>query len=332
MAQAPNNKHNASWQQTMLRIKDPKRTVDFYRDHFNFTLIHTIDFPQWKFSLYFMATLPEGTIAPTPGTPEAEAFLWSFKGVTLEFTHNHGSETDDSFTVNNGNVEPHRGFGHIAVACDDVYVACEELEKKGIAFQKKPDEGRMKGLAFALDPDGYWIEVIRRNPDTGFKGYNLAQTMIRVKDIKRSLAFYCDILGMTLISERHFEAAKFSLYFLAQLPPGTQVPDPKSEEGSLFAKGLFNPVLELTYNHGTELDDNFHYHNGNTDPRGFGHIGFLVDDVYATCADIEAAGFGMQKKPDDGNMKGLAFALDPDNYWVEIIKRGMTVAELMQPK
>lgn len=38
---------------------------------------------------------------------------------------------------------------------DDVYKACEELESKGCTFQKKPDEGRMKGLAFALDPDGY---------------------------------------------------------------------------------------------------------------------------------------------------------------------------------
>jgi len=40
------------------------------------------------------------------------------------------------------------------VACDDVHAACSELEKKGVAFQKKPDEGRMKGLAFVKDPDG----------------------------------------------------------------------------------------------------------------------------------------------------------------------------------
>jgi lactoylglutathione lyase len=52
--------------------------------------------------------------------------------------------------VNNGNVEPHRGFGHLAVMTPDVYAACDELDKKGIKFQKKPDDGRMKGLAFVL--------------------------------------------------------------------------------------------------------------------------------------------------------------------------------------
>lgn len=48
------------------------------------------------------------------------------------------------------------GFGHIAFNTDDVYAACVKLEKAGVSFKKKPDEGRMKGLAFAYDPDGYW--------------------------------------------------------------------------------------------------------------------------------------------------------------------------------
>jgi lactoylglutathione lyase len=43
----------------------------------------------------------------------------------------------------------------------DVYAACAELEAAGVRFQKRPDEGRMKGIAFALDPDGYWIEVVQ---------------------------------------------------------------------------------------------------------------------------------------------------------------------------
>lgn len=49
----------------------------------------------------------------------------------------------------------------------------------GVAFKKKPDEGRMKGLAFALDPDGYWLEIIRRPVLEGFNGFVLNQTMIR---------------------------------------------------------------------------------------------------------------------------------------------------------
>jgi lactoylglutathione lyase len=47
-----------------------------------------------------------------------------------------------------------------------------------------------------------------------------------------------------------------------------------------------------------------------------------VDDVHAACDVIRPLGYGMRKDVDDGNMKGLAFALDPDGYSVELIKRG----------
>lgn len=70
--------------------------------------------------------------------------------MVLELTHNHGTENDPSFKVNNGNVEPNRGFGHLAVMTSDVSKECSELDIKGIKFQKRPDEGRMKGLAFIL--------------------------------------------------------------------------------------------------------------------------------------------------------------------------------------
>ena len=68
----------------------------------------------------------------------------------------------------------------------------------------------------------------------------------------------------------------------------------------------------LFSNHGTEDDESFSYHNGNSDPKGFGHIGFLVDDVYKASEELEKAGYAFQKKPDDGKMKGLAFVKDPD--------------------
>merc|ERR1712072_1227683 len=114
-----------------------------------------------------------------------------------------------------------RGFGHISFNCDDVNEACEILEKSGVKFQKKPDEGRMKGLAFALDPDGYWIEIVRRDK-SDFQGENLSQTMLRIKDPVQSLKFYRDILGMQCIEEKHFEEAKFSLYFLASARVGEE--------------------------------------------------------------------------------------------------------------
>ena len=136
-----------TWQQTMLRIKDPQKSIPFY-EKLGFTLVDSFDFPQYKFSLYFMTTLPEGeTYTLTPGTKEAHDYLWTMEGVALELTHNHGTENDDS-KYHPGNAEKD-GFGHIAVNVDDVYATSAKLEADGVAFKKKPDEGRMKGLVRA---------------------------------------------------------------------------------------------------------------------------------------------------------------------------------------
>jgi len=315
-----------TWQQTMIRIADPSKSLPFYTDVLGMTHIDTLDFPQWKFSIYFVTTLPEGeTYTLKPGTQEAHDYLWSMEGVALELTHNHGTEDPDGdFKGYHAGNEEKDGFGHIAVSCDDVYAACEELEKERVTFKKKPDEGRMKGLAFAYDPDKYWVEVVRRRGGGKISNtFNFSQTMLRVKDPKKSVDFY-QRLGMKVMAEKHFPDAKFSLYFLASNVPDADVPaDPTSEEAALAASNLFQPVLELTHNHGTENDNDFKHYNGNEEGRqGFRHIGFLVDSVYQACDDIEELGYGFHKTVDGGTMKGLAFALDPDGYRVEIIKRG----------
>ena len=81
---------------------------------------------------------------------------------------------------------------------------------------------------------------------------------------------------------------------------------------------------QCTHNHGTESDASFEVHTGNSDPVGFGHIGFLVDDLNAICAEMEAMGVKFHKRPSEGSMRQIAFALDPSGYRVELIQRGST--------
>lgn len=132
--------------------------------NFGMTLIDTFDFPHMKFSVYTLATLPPGeAYALTPGTAEAHLYKWNHTGTSIEMVYNYGTEADDS-KYHPGNAEGD-GFGHIAFNVADVYAACAELETNGVTFKKKPDEGRMKGLAFAYDPDGYWIEIVRRGEE-----------------------------------------------------------------------------------------------------------------------------------------------------------------------
>ncbi|KAG5578094.1 hypothetical protein H5410_058228 [Solanum commersonii] len=101
-------------------------------------LLKRLDFPEMKFSLYFMG-YEDTTSAPSD---PVERTAWTFsQKATLELTHNWGTESDPNFTgYHNGNSEP-RGFGHIGVTVDDVYKACERFESVGVEFVKKPLDG-----------------------------------------------------------------------------------------------------------------------------------------------------------------------------------------------
>lgn len=139
--------------------------------------------------------------------------------------------------------------------------------------------------------------------------------MYRIKDPKKSLPFYTGVLGMTLLQKLDFPEAKFSLFFMGYESP-TDIPLENSKR-TAWAMSQ-KATVELTYNWGTESTEGPVYHNGNTEPRGFGHIGVMVPDVYAACKRFEELGVEFVKKPDDGRMKGLAFIKDPDGYWIEI--------------
>jgi lactoylglutathione lyase len=152
----------------------------------------------------------------------------------------------------------------------------------------------------------------------------LSQTMLRIRDPKKSLAFYVDVLGMTLLNKFDFPEMKFSLYFVGYLreEDGPLPDDPKARtEFTFLQKG----AIELTHNWGTESDDDFAgYHNGNSEPRGFGHIGITVPDVIAACDYFERMKVPFAKRPSDGAMKNIAFIKDPDGYWIEVLSaRGM---------
>ncbi|KAK0743765.1 Glyoxalase/Bleomycin resistance protein/Dihydroxybiphenyl dioxygenase [Schizothecium vesticola] len=300
---------NYKFNHTMLRVKDPKESVKFY-SFLGLSLLRTLPFPDAKFDLYFLGY-------DSPRAASAGRSLWDREGL-IELTHNYGTESDPAYTINNGNAEPHRGFGHVCVSVDHLQAACARLEAAGYRFQKKLSDGRMRHIAFALDPDGYWVEIVGQKgvketegvEETDVGVYRMNHTMLRVKDAEKSLAFYQDVLGMTLVRTSENEKAGFNLYFLGY---GAK---PAGGEGTADREGL----LELTWNYGTEKDENFAYHDGNKEPQGFGHICISVDDLDAACDRLEGLKVNWKKRLTDGRMKNVAFVLDPDGYWVEIVQ------------
>ncbi|KAI1326719.1 glyoxalase I [Xylariaceae sp. FL0255] len=301
---------------SMLRVKDPKESVKFY-EFIGMSLIKKLSFPEAKFDLYFLAY-------DSPGATSHGKNEWDREGV-IELTHNYGTENDDSFKVNTGNAEPHRGFGHVCISVDYIQAACDRIEKAGYKFQKKLTDGRMKNIAFALDPDGYWVEIVSKRIDskgaedpeeqgatTDPSTYRMNHTMIRVKDPEKSLKFYQEVLGMSLFRTKEQSSAGFTLYFLGY--PG---PEGIPENGFTAEK---EGLLELTWNYGTEKDADFKYHDGNSEPQGFGHICVSVDNLDAACARFESMNTNWKKRLTDGRMKNVAFLLDPDGYWVEIVQ------------
>lgn len=142
---------------TMLRIKDPERSLAFYQGVLGLKLVKQVDYAEWSFSLYFLAD--EITAESLPGDP-AMVSTWMFEQTgMLELTHNWGTESDAGVSMHHGN-DPPRGFGHICIAVPDIVAACERFERLGASFQKRLGEGGMRDIAFIKDPDGYRYEIV----------------------------------------------------------------------------------------------------------------------------------------------------------------------------
>ena len=158
---------------------------------------------------------------------------------------------------------------------------------------------------------------VTAQPDAATREFVFNHTMLRVKNLETSLDFYTRVLGFTVVDHKDVPDAKFSLTFLA-LVDRNQVPE-EPEARQRWRKSTPG-ILELTHNHGTEDDAGFSYHNGNSDPRGFGHTCVAVPDIRAACERFEQLGVAFQKRLTDGSMKEIAFIKDPDGYWVEVIQ------------
>ena len=124
-------------------------------------------------------------------------------------------------------------------------------------------------------------------------------TMVRVTDLDVSIDFYCNKLGLKLLSRRDNEAGRFTLAFLA-------------------APGDDTAQVELTYN--WPNDSGVQAYTGG---RNFGHLAYAVDDIYALCTHLQASGVVIHRPPRDGHM---AFVRSPDGISIELLQRGDRLA------
>jgi lactoylglutathione lyase len=128
----------------------------------------------------------------------------------------------------------------------------------------------------------------------------LLHTMLRVGHLQRSIDFYTQVLGMTLLRTTHRPEQGYDLAFVG------------------YGSNPEHAEIELTYNHGVER-----YDNGS----GYGHIAIGVPDVAATCAAVrdQAAALGGAITREPGPVKGgstvIAFITDPDGWKIELIQR-----------
>ncbi|MDP2648478.1 MAG: VOC family protein [Patescibacteria group bacterium] len=141
--------------------------------------------------------------------------------------------------------------------------------------------------------------------------------MVRVRDLEKSLDFYCGKLGLEEVYRYDNEKGKFTNVFLKA--PDDDVGAPPKEK-RMGMSGAIAPVLELTYNWparrslgvGGESEE---YTVG----RNFGHLAYEVDDIYGFCDKLQKEGVIINRPPRDGRM---AFVRSPDGISIEILQKG----------
>lgn len=142
---------------TMLRVKDPEKSLAFYTHVMGMTVLRRLDFEEMQFSLYFLTN-----VSPDHQIPESrpERTVWTFSQTgVLELTHNWGTEHQNNFAYHDGNAEP-QGFGHICMSVPDLDAAIAWFDANAVTYVKRPEQGKMRDVAFVKDVDGYWIEIV----------------------------------------------------------------------------------------------------------------------------------------------------------------------------
>ncbi|KAK1325074.1 Lactoylglutathione lyase [Acorus calamus] len=249
----------------VYRVGNLDRTIKFYTECLGMKLLRQRDIPEEKYSNAFLGF-----------GPEASHFV-------VELTYNYGVDKYDIGT----------GFGHFAIASEDVYKLVEDIRAKGGKITREP--GPVKGgttvIAFVEDPDGYLFELIQRGPTPE----PFCQVMLRVGDLDRSIKFYEKACGMKCLRTKDNPAYKYTIAMMG------------------YADEDKTTVLELTYNYGVT-----EYTKGNA----YAQVAISTQDVYksAEAVNLVTRELGGKITRQPGPIPGLntkiTSFLDPDGWKV----------------
>lgn len=261
----------------VYRVGDLDRTIKFYTECFGMKLLRQRDIPEEKYSNAFLGFGPEES------------------NFVVELTYNYGVDSYDIGT----------GFGHFAIASEDVYKLVENIKAKGGIVTREP--GPVKGgqtvIAFVKDPDGYLFELIQRGPTPE----PLCQVMLRVGDMDRSIKFYEKACGMKLLRKKDVPDYKYTIAMLGY-----------DDEDK-------TTVIELTYNYGVT-----EYTKGNA----YAQVAIGTEDVYksAEAVDLVIKELGGKITRQPGPIPGLntkiTSFLDPDGWKVVLVDNADFLKEL----
>lgn len=270
-------KDNRRFLHVVYRVGDLDRTIKFYTECFGMKLLRQRDIPDEKYSNAFLGFGPEET------------------HFVVELTYNYGVS---SYDVGDG-------FGHFAIATQDVYKLVEHIRAKGgnITREPGPVQGGTTVIAFVKDPDGYTFTLVQRPVVND----PFCQIMLRVGDLDREIKFYEKALGLKVL--RKVDNPEFK-YTVALLGYGEE------DEST---------VLELTYNYGVT-----EYSKG----TAYAQIAIGTDDVFKSFEVvnlvIQELGGKITRKPESlsGLSTKITSFLDPEGWKTVLVDNEDFLKEL----